>query len=174
MREKIVLRRRTSPKVVILPNGTTFTARYQRISRKELPINIHVKKVRKIGRRRRNTLPDNIIPAVKRLQIGPKLATQDSVRRIKKNYRNMRRWQTGSRLSDLAKIGLSHGSQAVNSSLGKKNKYKGINEIPNIFKYGVSKIKSKNIKRAMTSDVANMVVDEAQSKINKRIDSLFD
>ena len=91
MREKIVLRRRTSPKVVILPNGTTFTARYQRISRKELPINIHVKKVRKIGRRRRNTLPDNIIPAVKRLQIGPKLATQDSVRRIKKNYRNMRR-----------------------------------------------------------------------------------
>ena len=102
------------------------------------------------------------------------MATQDSVRRIKRNYRNMRRWQTGSRLSDLAKIGLSHGSEAVNSSLGKKYIYKGINEIPNIFKYGVSKIKNKNIKRAMTSDVANMVVDKAQSKINKRIDSLFD
>ena len=56
----------------------------------------------------------------------------------------------------------------------KKYIYKGINEIPNIFKYGVSKIKNKNIKRAMTSDVANMVVDKAQSKINKRIDSLFD
>ena len=86
----------------------------------------------------------------------------------------MRRWQTGNRLSDLAKIGLSHGSQAVNSSLGKKNRHKGINEIPNIFKYGVSKIKNKNIKRATTFDVANMAVDEAQSKINKRIDSLFD
>ena len=82
--KKIVLRRRTSPKVVTLPSGTTFTARYQRISRKELPINISVKKVRKIGRRRRNTLPDNIIPAVKRLQIGPKLAAQDNVRRIKR------------------------------------------------------------------------------------------
>ena len=77
MTEKIVLRRRTSPKVVILPNGTTFTARYQRISRKELPINIH-------GPRRRNTLPDNIIPAIKRVQFAPKSAPQHSVRRIKK------------------------------------------------------------------------------------------
>ena len=32
--KKIVLRRRTSPKIVTLPNGTTFTARYERISRK--------------------------------------------------------------------------------------------------------------------------------------------
>ena len=45
MREKIVLGRRTSPKVVTLPNGTTFIARYKRISRKELPINIHVKNI---------------------------------------------------------------------------------------------------------------------------------
>ena len=34
---------------------------------KELPINIYVEKVRKIGPRRRNTLPDNIIPARKRV-----------------------------------------------------------------------------------------------------------
>ena len=55
MREKIVLRRRTTPKVITLPNGTAFTARYQRISRKHLPINIHVKKKnRKIGERKRN------------------------------------------------------------------------------------------------------------------------
>ena len=47
MREKIVLRRRTSPKEVILTNGTTFTVRYERISRKQLPINIHVKKNKK-------------------------------------------------------------------------------------------------------------------------------
>ena len=54
MREKIVLRRRTAPKIVALPNGTTFTARYQRISRKKLPVNIHVKNARKIGPRIRN------------------------------------------------------------------------------------------------------------------------
>ena len=44
----------------------------------------------------------------------------------------------------------------------------------NMFKYGVSKIKNKNVKRAMNSDIANMVVDEAQNKINKKISgSLF-
>ena len=66
------------------------------------------------------------------------------------------------------------GSKAVNSSLGKKLINKGVDNIPNIFKYGVSKIKNKNIKRAMNSDIANMVVDEAQNKINKKISgSLF-
>ena len=53
-REKIVLRQRTMPKVVTLLNGTSFTARYERISRKQLPINIHVKNVWKIDPRRTN------------------------------------------------------------------------------------------------------------------------
>ena len=39
MREKVVLRQRTPPKTATLPNGTTFTARYERISRKRLPRN---------------------------------------------------------------------------------------------------------------------------------------
>ena len=34
MREKIVLRKRTSPKQITLPNSTTFVARYARISKK--------------------------------------------------------------------------------------------------------------------------------------------
>ena len=54
MREKIVLRRRTSPRIVTLPNGTTFTARYERISRKKLPTNICVTNTKKIGPRNRN------------------------------------------------------------------------------------------------------------------------
>ena len=53
MREKIVLRRRTAPKIVTLPNGSTFTARYKGISRKQLPININVKNAWKIGLRNR-------------------------------------------------------------------------------------------------------------------------
>ena len=61
--------------------------------------------------------------------------------------------------SDLAKIGLSIGSKAINFSLGKKLINKGIDSIPSIFKYGVSKIKNKDVKRAMSSDIANMVVD---------------
>ena len=52
MTEKIVLR--LTPKIVILPNGTTFTARYEGVSRKDLPSNIKVKKVRTIGARDKN------------------------------------------------------------------------------------------------------------------------
>ena len=77
-------------------------------------------------------------------------------------------------VSDLAKIGLTMGSKAVKSSFGKKLINKSIDNMPNIFKYGVSKIKNKNVKRAMNSDIAKMVVDEAQNKINKKISgSLF-
>ena len=54
MTEKIVLRKRTSPKQITLHNGTTFVARYERISIKQLPINIRVKNARKIGPRNRN------------------------------------------------------------------------------------------------------------------------
>ena len=53
MKEKIVLKKRSTSKIVKLPNGTTFTARYERISRKQLPSN-RVKKVRTAGPRNRN------------------------------------------------------------------------------------------------------------------------
>ena len=43
-----------------------------------------------------------------------------------------------------------------------------------MFKYGVSKIKNKNVKRALNSDIANLVVDEAQNKVRKTSGSLFD
>ena len=83
-----MLRRRTTPKVVMLPNSTTFTARYQRISRKELPINIHVKKTRRIGLRNGSKSkmgPGLTIPARKRVRFRTSSATQDGVCRIKKN-----------------------------------------------------------------------------------------
>ena len=54
MKEKIVLKKRSTPKIVTLPNGTTFTARYERISRKQLPSNIRVKKVQTVGLKNRN------------------------------------------------------------------------------------------------------------------------
>ena len=65
------------------------------------------------------------------------------------------------------------GSKAINSSLGKKLINKGVYNIPNILKYGVSKIRDKNLKKAMSSGIASMVVDEAQNKISNKFDSLF-
>ena len=60
------------------------------------------------------------------------------------------------------------GSKAINSSLGKKLINKGVDNIPNIFKYVVSVIKNKNLKKAMSSDIASMVVDDDQNKISNK------
>ena len=83
--------------------------------------------------------------------------------------------QTGKGIADnLANLGIKLGSQAINSSLGKKLINKGIDNIPSIFKYGVSKIKNKNVQQALDSDIANLVVDEAQNQVRNTSKGLFD
>ena len=158
-----------------LPNGTTFTPRYERISRKQVPINIHAKNAKKIGPRNIKIKTGLTVPARKNVRFVPTQQHKTGSVELKKKSARMKKRQSGKGLaSDLAKIGLTMGSKAVNSSFGKKWINKGINNIPNIFKYEVSKIKNKNIKRAVNSDIANMVVDEGQNKINKKISgSLF-
>ena len=56
VQKTIILRKRASPKIVNLPNGRSFTSRWERISRKKLPINIKVKRQRTIGPRRNNRM----------------------------------------------------------------------------------------------------------------------
>ena len=65
-------------------------------------------------------------------------------------------------------------SKVLNSAVGRKIINKGIDNIPNMFKYGVIKIKNKNVKKALNSDIANIVVDEARKKVRKTSGSLFD
>ena len=40
VRNKILLRRKMTPKRVTLPDGRSFVARYERVSRKNLPRNV--------------------------------------------------------------------------------------------------------------------------------------
>ena len=71
---------------------------------------------------------------------------QDWGIKIKKKYRKLRRAQTGRGIvGDLAKLGISMGSIAINSVLGKKLIDKGIEQVPDLYRYGTSKIKNKNI-----------------------------
>ena len=74
--------------------------------------------------------------------------------------------------SNVAKAGLELGSKALGSEFGKKLINKGVDNIPNIFKFGASKI--RNVRRAMRSDFAKMVVEEAQNKAKNKYDSLFE
>ena len=65
------------------------------------------------------------------------------------------------------------GSKAINSLIGKKLTDKGIEIIPNIFKYGVSKIKNKKVQRALNSDVAEYVVEETQNQAKNKLNDPF-
>ena len=82
------------------------------------------------------------------------------------------RQQSGKGLgSDFAKIGLNLGSKVLGSEIGKKLINKGIDSIPNIFKFGASKIKNKTVNHALNSEIANLVVNEAQKKVRKKYNS---
>ena len=56
MKQTVILTKRVIPKVVDLPNARSFTSRWERISRKQLPTNIKVQKNRTIGPRRNNRI----------------------------------------------------------------------------------------------------------------------
>ena len=75
---------------------------------------------------------------------------------------------------NLAKSGLGLGSKAIGSEFGKKLINKGIDNIPNLFSFGISKIKNKNVERAMESDISKMEVDEAVNRAKNKYENLFD
>ena len=48
------MRKRANPKTINLPNGKSFVSKWQRISRKQLRINIRINRVKTIGPTRNN------------------------------------------------------------------------------------------------------------------------
>ena len=172
VKQTIILRKRANPKVVNLPNGRSFTSRWERISRKQLPINIKVKRQRKIGPRRNNRMIylNQAAPASRKIKRRRK---NEAIERLMPIYDRVN--QSGSGLaSNLAKAGLELSSKAISSEISKKLINKGIDNILNIFKFGVSKIKNKNVKRAMESDIADMLLEEAVNRLKNKYENLFD
>ena len=134
MKQTIILRKRGHPTIVNLPNGRTFTSKWERISRKQLPMNIKVRRNRTIGARQNNRriLLNQAAPAFKKIKAKRKEERQ-----------------SGKGLaSNLAKVGPELGSKALSSEFGKKLINKGIDNTPNIFKFRASKIKNKNVQKA--------------------------
>ena len=172
VKQTVILRKRANPKVVNLPNGRSFTSRWERRSRKQLPINIRVKRQRMIGLRRNNgvILPNQAALAFRKRKRKRK---NEILNRLGPVYNRVN--QSGRGLaSNLAKAGIELGTKALSSEFGKKLINKGIDNIWNIFKFEVSKIKNKNVKRTMRSDIANIVVDKARSRAQNKYENLFE
>ena len=171
VKKHIILRKRANPKVVNLPDGRFFTSRWERISRKQLHINIKVTRKRTIGPRRNNRAIylNQAAPAFKKIQRRRKREVLDRLGPV------YDRVQGGGRLvSNLARAGLELGSKTIGSEFGRKLINKGIDNIPNIFKFGASKIKNKNIQRPINSEIVNMIVDEVQNRVKNKYDNLFE
>ena len=148
---------------VNLPNRRSFTSRWERISRKQLPINIKVARNRAIGPRRNN----------RRIYFNLARPALEKIRRKRKRRVNQlypdNSSQIGSGLgSELLKTGINLGSRALGSDIGKKIINKGIDNIPNIFKFVRFKVKNKRIKTALESEIADLVVSDAQKKVRQK------
>ena len=65
------------------------------------------------------------------------------------------------------------GFKAINSVIRKKLTDKGIENIPNIFICSMSKIKNKNVQRALNSDIVDYVVEETQIQAKNKLNNLF-
>ena len=172
MNRTVILRKRAAPKVVNLPNGRSFTAKWERVSTKNLPINIRVKIQRTIGPRKNNRMIylNLAAPAFKKIKSRRK---KEIANRLGPVYDIIN--QSGKGLaSNLIKTGFDLGSKAIGSEFGKKIINKGVVNIPDIYIFGVSKIKNKNVQDELSSDIAEMVVDEAQNRAKNKYTSLFD
>ena len=160
----VILRKRANPKTVNLPNGRSFVSKWERISRKQLPMTIKINRVKTVGARRNNC------------RIYFNLA-RDSFRKIKRKWNQAARQAAlqqsgqGGLGSEFFKTSLKLGLKVLGSEIGKKIINKGIDNIPNIFKFGASKIKNKTINNALNSEIADLVVNEAQNRARKKYDS---
>ena len=168
VKQTVILRKRAVPKVVNLPNGRSFTSRWEGISRKQFPIKVKVKKQWAIDPRRNNRMIylNQAAPALRKIIIR----RNETINRLMPIYDRINQSGSGLATNLLQKI-IELGSRAVGSEFCKRLINKGID---NIFKFGVSKINNKNMKRAVESEIANMVVDEAVKRTKNKYENLFD
>ena len=99
MREKILLRRRVTPQRVRLPNGQSFLAKYERVSRQNLPRNVTI------------TQTKQVIPRNKRTRKAKKDGSM---------LGQLVKWGAKLGAKTLFKKGVSKRSKALSFKIGKK------------------------------------------------------
>ena len=126
-RNKILLRQKVTPQHVTLPDERSFLARYERVSRKNLPSNVTIRRSRTIGPRRQRKRRTQQGAGMLRIvfSLGKNLLSSGALRK-----------------------GLGIGSRAITSELVKKVINEGIKHAPELYNYGTKKI-NKNSKKAL-------------------------
>ena len=61
--------------------------------------------------------------------------------------------------------GISLGSRAINSELGRKMIDEGIKHAPGLYRYGKERVTDKTLKKALESDVANHVAEKVEENL---------
>ena len=117
VKQTVILRKRANTKIVNLPNGRFFTSKWERISRKQLPINIRVKKQRMIGPRRNNRaiLLNQAASAFKKIR-----RKKEILRKLGPVYEQVNNKSRQGLASNRAKAGIQLRTKALGSEFGKK------------------------------------------------------
>ena len=143
-KDKVLLRQKATPQRVRLPDGQSFLARYERLSWRNLPSNVRIRRNPTIGprqqRKRKTQQGAGLLGIV--FNPGKNLLTSGTL--VK---------------------GLDMGSKAINSEIGKKLIDEGNKHAPELYKYGKSRVKNKTLKRALESDIANYVAEQAEENL---------
>ena len=61
----------------------------------------------------------------------------------------------------------------MSSDIGKRLIDGGIKHAPDLYRFGTSKIKNENVRKALESDVADYIVEERKKKAKKDFNNLF-
>ena len=125
-KDKILLRQKVTPQRVTLPDGQSLLARYERVSRKNVPSNVTIRRNWTTGtrrqRKRKSQQGATLLGSV--FSLGESIISSEA----------------------LAK-GLNIGSRAINCEIGKKVIGEEIKHLPELYKIGTKKIKNKSLKR---------------------------
>ena len=121
-RNKILLRRKVTPQRVTLHNGQSFLARYERVSRKNLPSNVTIRRSQILElrrqRKRRTQQGAGILGSV--FKLGKNLLSSGALKKV-----------------------LDIGSGAITPKIGKKVINEEIKHAPELYNYNTKKKNKK-------------------------------
>ena len=75
--------------------------------------------------------------------------------------------------SNLLNCGVNPDTKALSSEIGKILIYEGIKHPPDLYRFGTSKIRDENVRKALESNVNNYIAEETQKKGKKDLNYLF-